>query len=304
MLHRTLAAVLAVVVLLAATGARAACSTTGVATGSSVTLPFAASGTLPLVDIYDSVSGLCATFNGDGGLNAHITNSTVAVTGTFYQATQPVSGTFYQATQPVSGTFWQATQPVSGTFWQATQPMSSIAGGIADLYSSSPPTPYSGSGAATNIAELEAVRQNTAAGTVTFGGTWPSGGLAISAESSGLAKIGIVQPDSQAYVSPSTITTTQIVALSSGKSIYISSYAFNVSASATAVAGYYLEYGTGSNCSVGATEITGQETWPIGQGIVRGSGLGVILTVPASNALCIVTSAAQQVNINVSYTQF
>ena len=169
MLHRTLAAVLAVVVLLAATGARAACSTTGVATGSSVTLPFAASGTLPLVDIYDSVSGLCATFNGDGGLNAHITNSTVAVTGTFYQATQPVSGTFYQATQPVSGTFWQATQPVSGTFWQATQPvsgtfwqatqpMSSIAGGIADLYSSSPPTPYAGSGAATNIAELEAVR--------------------------------------------------------------------------------------------------------------------------------------------------
>jgi hypothetical protein len=39
----------------------------------------------------------------------------VAVTGTFYQATQPVSGTFYQATQPVSGTFYQATQPVSGT---------------------------------------------------------------------------------------------------------------------------------------------------------------------------------------------
>mgnify|MGYP001605589692 CR=1 FL=1 len=52
-----------------------------------------------------------------------ITNS-VAVTGTFWQATQPVSGTFWQATQPVSGTFWQATQPVSGTFWQATQPVS------------------------------------------------------------------------------------------------------------------------------------------------------------------------------------
>lgn len=68
----------------------------------------------------------------------------IAVTGTFWQATQPVSGTFWQATQPVSlatntpdvtdraarllghvtvdnasiavtGTFWQATQPVSGT---------------------------------------------------------------------------------------------------------------------------------------------------------------------------------------------
>jgi hypothetical protein len=50
--------------------------------------------------------------------------SPVPVSGTFWQATQPVSGTFWQATQPVSGTFWQATQPVSGTFWQATQPVS------------------------------------------------------------------------------------------------------------------------------------------------------------------------------------
>ncbi len=73
-------------------------------------------------------------------LHARITNASLAVTGTFYQATQPVSGTFYQATQPVSGTFWQATQPVSGpltdtqlrasavpvsgTFWQTTQPVS------------------------------------------------------------------------------------------------------------------------------------------------------------------------------------
>jgi hypothetical protein len=40
-------------------------------------------------------------------------NNSVAVTGTFWQATQPVSGTFWQTTQPVSGTFWQTTQPVS-----------------------------------------------------------------------------------------------------------------------------------------------------------------------------------------------
>jgi hypothetical protein len=35
------------------------------------------------------------------GVNAFVTNS-VAVTGTFWQATQPVSGTFWQATQPIS----------------------------------------------------------------------------------------------------------------------------------------------------------------------------------------------------------
>src|SRR4030043_517156 len=100
-------------------------------------------------------------------LPVEITDASVAVTGTFWQATQPVSGTFWQATQPVSGTFWQATQPVriaqdvmlgtdfsnvfgaaslisatpavkveqqgsvavTGTFWQATQPVS-IAGTV------------------------------------------------------------------------------------------------------------------------------------------------------------------------------
>jgi len=35
-------------------------------------------------------------------LNVNLTNSSVAVTGTFWQTTQPVSGTFWQTTQPVS----------------------------------------------------------------------------------------------------------------------------------------------------------------------------------------------------------
>lgn len=59
----------------------------------------------------------------------------LAVTGTFYPATQPVSGTvsisgavavtgsFFQATQPVSIASMPST-PVTGTFWQATQPVS------------------------------------------------------------------------------------------------------------------------------------------------------------------------------------
>lgn len=57
----------------------------------------------------------------------------LAVTGTFWQATQPVSGTVgVSGSVAVTGTFWQATQPVSiagsvavtGTFFQATQPIS------------------------------------------------------------------------------------------------------------------------------------------------------------------------------------
>jgi len=46
----------------------------------------------------------------------------VPATGATFAATQ--SGTW---TVAVTGTFWQATQPVSGTFWQATQPVSAAA---------------------------------------------------------------------------------------------------------------------------------------------------------------------------------
>jgi hypothetical protein len=38
-----------------------------------------------------------------------VDSGTLAVTGTFWQATQPVSGTFWQATQPVSGTITAVT---------------------------------------------------------------------------------------------------------------------------------------------------------------------------------------------------
>jgi len=50
-----------------------------------------------------------------------------AVTATLSAETTKVIGTVNVAaaqTIAVTGTFWQATQPVSGTFWQATQPVS------------------------------------------------------------------------------------------------------------------------------------------------------------------------------------
>ena len=55
--------------------------------------------------------------------NVNVTNASITVNGTFFQATQPVSGTFFQATQPVSIASMPST-PVTGTFWQTTQPVS------------------------------------------------------------------------------------------------------------------------------------------------------------------------------------
>lgn len=74
--------------------------------------------TISRVDCTGMITALPPTQEGasaGSGSEVTVTNPSLAVTGTFWQATQPVSGTFFQATQPVSGTFWQATQPVSAS---------------------------------------------------------------------------------------------------------------------------------------------------------------------------------------------
>ena len=75
-------------------------------------------------------------------------SGSVAVTGSFYQATQPVSIATMPST-PVTGTFWQTTQPVSGTFWQTTQPVSiaatvAVSGPLTDTQLRASPVPVSG----------------------------------------------------------------------------------------------------------------------------------------------------------------
>src|ERR1035437_3669523 len=96
------------------------------------------SGTLGTLTISGSVSVSNFPASQVVTLASTTITGSVAVTGTFWQATQPVSSTqlpavldgsgflkvHEQGIVPVTGTFWQATQPVSGTFWQATQPIS------------------------------------------------------------------------------------------------------------------------------------------------------------------------------------
>lgn len=132
------------------------------------------------VDVTDKATRLLGVIYGSQGaqLQQKVTSNdlivtldgeSVAVTGTFWQATQPVSGTFWQATQPVSiaatvttdvsdragrllGVIYgsQGVQlqqkvtsndlvvtldgesvAVTGTFYQATQPISIASGGVA-----------------------------------------------------------------------------------------------------------------------------------------------------------------------------
>lgn len=119
------------------------------------------------------------------------------------------------------------------------------------------------------------------------------------ANSSGLLT-GLIQADSSAAINVSSATTTQIVALSSAKKIYVT--AFDVIAGGTG--NITFVYGTGSNCGTGTTSLTGAYPLTAQAGIAKGNGLGPVLVVPASNALCVTTSAAVQMSGSVAYTRF
>jgi hypothetical protein len=149
------------------------------------------------------------------------------------------------------------------------------------VYNSTFPTPTTGQGLAVqcnNIGALSAaIGQNT------------TGVLSPVPESGGSVAISI-----------STATTTQLVALSSGKAIYVT--AWDVIAAGTG--NIQLEYGTGSNCGTGTTALTGNYNLTAQAGISKGSGFGAILFIPASNALCAVTSAAVGMAGSLSYAQY
>jgi len=145
-------------------------------------------------------------------------------------------------------------------------------------------------GANTNIAAIET------AGATTINVSGGSGGCAGSAGATGSA----TQAANSAPINISTATTTTLVSLSSGKAIYVT--AWDVIAGGTG--NITLEYGTGSNCAGGTTVLTGAYPLTAQNGIAKGSGIGPVLFVPASNALCALTSAGVQMSGSVSYAQF
>ena len=148
------------------------------------------------------------------------------------------------------------------------------------------PTPQtSGGGQATDlVAVANAVPQ-------IGNGTAGSGTLRVANAINGTATVAI---------SVSTSTVTQLVALSSGKAIYV----LNWSVIAAGTDNVTWEYGTGSNCGTGTTAISGAYPLAANGGIVAGNGAGTVLFVPASNALCVSTSAAVQLSGSLSYYQF
>jgi hypothetical protein len=137
----------------------------------------------------------------------------------------------------------------------------------------------------------------TDSATSATGSAVPSKAAYIGGNSSGNLT-GIIACDSSVFLDMATATTTQLVALSSGKSIYICSYDIQSNGTASVK----LVYGTGSNCGTGTTQLTSNLDLTAQTGLSRGSGLGMLAKTAASNALCATSSAAVNVHIDVTYT--
>lgn len=163
-----------------------------------------------------------------GTANVNVTNASIPVTGTFWQATQPVSASSLPlpsgaatettlsamsgklpsalgpqasasslsvtpatgATFPVSGTFWQATQPISGTV-TATQATGSNLHVTVD---SAPTTAVTGTfwQATQPVSGTVTANQGTANATPWNENLAQVGGSAVATAATGVAKVGIV----------------------------------------------------------------------------------------------------------------
>lgn len=121
-------------------------------------------------------------------------------------------------------------------------------------------------------------------------------GLLCTNSSGGGGSGGTVASASKA-VNISSATTTQIIPVSTGNPLLITSIDF-VAAGIDSVT---LEYGTGSNCGTGTTALTGAYPLTAQTGLAKGTGVGTILFVPVNNALCILTSGNVQLSGSISY---
>jgi hypothetical protein len=97
----------------------------------------------------------------------------------------------------------------------------------------------------------------------------------------------------------STATTTQIIPLSGSTVTYVSFFYMQAGGADNVT----VEYGTGSSCGTGTTTIGGTLNFGANGGVVGGAGFAPVLIIPAGQALCFLTSAAQQLSGWVTYVQ-
>lgn len=128
-----------------------------------------------------------------------------------------------------------------------------------------------------------------------------SGGMGGSVTVTGgsVAVTNLTSCDNTASISMSSATTTQAIALASGKSVYVCGFVFNADGKTTAK----LVQGTGTNCATGQSSLTPPFNLDAGANVQLGSGLGRLLKSNAGSAVCVTSSAGKTLNVLLIYAQ-
>ena len=231
-------------------------------------------------------SGLPTGVGGGGSGGGSGSNPSVGATGSAAPGSSTYDGMLVSGGNMVGA---------SGSAWGSAPTGMNVFGVNADVLSSALPT-----GAATAANQEVTAAGTSATSAQAVQGVTGGVPLPTNDANTGGSLTSIVQAGASIPINISTATTTQLVALSAGKAIYVN--AWDVIAGGTG--NITLEYGTGSNCGTGTTPLTGAYPLTAQQGIAKGNGLGPVLIVPAGNALCALTSAAIQMSGSLAYTQF
>jgi hypothetical protein len=132
-----------------------------------------------------------------------------------------------------------------------------------------------------------------------MGGSVTVTGGSIAVTSGSVAVTNLVSCDSAASISMTSATTTQAIALVSGKSVYVCGFLLNADGKTTA----RLVQGTGTNCATGQSNLTPPFNVDAGANVQLGSGLGRLLKSNAGSAVCVMSSAGKTLNVLLIYTQ-
>lgn len=102
-----------------------------------------------------------------------------------------------------------------------------------------------------------------------------------------------------AAISESTAATNEIVALNGSDLIFVCSYKWVT----TAANSLSWTRGTGTDCATGTAAIEGAQPYGANGGVTEAGGGAALFSVPAGNALCLVSSAATAHAGRVSYVR-
>jgi hypothetical protein len=155
--------------------------------------------------------------------------------------------------------------------------------------------------AATGVQKVGVVGNAGAAFDAATGAAPPANALlagGIASGATGGFVSGLTVCDNSAFLDMTTATTTQIVALVSGRKIRVCGFSLQGGGTTTAT----IKYGTGSNCGTGTTVLSPGWELTAQSGLAEGSGLGELFQTPVSQALCVTSSAAVNLHAFVTYT--